>query len=54
MSFIFVGRLEALKGIEVLFEAWKLMADDAPGLIVCGRGPLDDWCRQHSQFFQVG
>lgn len=53
MSFIFVGRLEALKGIEVLFEAWKLMADDAPGLIVCGRGPLDNWCRQHSQGLRI-
>ena len=27
MSFLYVGRLDELKGIKVLFEAWKLMGE---------------------------
>lgn len=49
MSFIYVGRLEPLKGTEVLFEAWKRMGDNAPQLFLCGSGCLDDWCREHSR-----
>lgn len=53
MSFIYVGRLEALKGIQVLYEAWERMGDDAPLLFLCGSGPLDGWCRQHSQGLNI-
>ena len=53
MRFVYVGRLETLKGIEVLFEAWRRMGDDAPRLFVCGSGPLEDWCRQHSQGLNI-
>ncbi|MCC8060607.1 MAG: glycosyltransferase family 4 protein [Clostridiales bacterium] len=42
--FIYVGRLDELKGIKILFEAWKQMGASAPHLIVCGTGPLEDWC----------
>lgn len=45
MGFVYVGRLDELKGIKVLFEAWKLMGDAAPELTVCGQGPLDGWCK---------
>lgn len=44
-QYIFAGRLDKLKGIDILFEAWKLMGDSAPVLIVCGTGPMEDWCR---------
>lgn len=48
MRLIYVGRLEELKGIRVLFEAWKQMGADAPELMIYGSGPLDDWCRENS------
>ena len=43
-QFVFVGRLDKLKGVDILFEAWKNMGDTAPKLIVCGTGPMEDWC----------
>ena len=53
MSFLYVGRLDELKGIKVLFEAWKLMGADAPHLIVCGKGPLEDWCNRQAQGLNI-
>ena len=44
--FIYAGRLDELKGIQVLFEAWRIMGKEAPQLIVCGSGPMDEWCRR--------
>jgi glycosyltransferase involved in cell wall biosynthesis len=42
--FLYVGRLEAVKGIDVLLDAWA--AGPAPGtLAVVGRGPLEDRVR---------
>ena len=45
-QFIFAGRLDKLKGIDVLLEAWKLMGENAPKLIVCGTGPMEEWCNE--------
>lgn len=47
--YIYAGRLDKLKGIDVLFEAWKLMGTDAPRLIVCGTGPMENWCKDYVQ-----
>lgn len=44
-QFVFAGRLDKLKGIDLLLEAWKKMGDDAPKLIVCGKGPMEEWCK---------
>ena len=44
-QFVFAGRLDKLKGIDFLFEAWKVMGEEAPKLIVCGTGPMEDWCK---------
>lgn len=44
--FIFAGRLDKLKGIDILFEAWKRMGSAVEKLIVCGTGPMDEWCRR--------
>ena len=44
-QFVFAGRLDKLKGIDLLFEAWKVMGEEAPKLIVCGTGPMEDWCK---------
>ena len=43
---IYVGRLEEIKGIDVLLEAWKLLGDAAPELLMCGKGPLEDWAKE--------
>lgn len=44
-QFVFAGRLDKLKGIDILFDAWKRMGDDPPKLIVCGTGPMEEWCK---------
>jgi glycosyltransferase involved in cell wall biosynthesis len=48
-QFVFAGRLDKLKGIELLLTAWKLVEEespegDDPELIICGTGPEEDWC----------
>lgn len=48
-QFVFAGRLDKLKGIDILFEAWKRMGDTAPKLVVCGTGPLEEWCKSFIQ-----
>ncbi|MGN0419545.1 MAG: glycosyltransferase family 4 protein [Acetatifactor sp.] len=45
-QFVFVGRLEKLKGIDVLLNVWTKLGKEAPKLIVCGSGPLNDWCKR--------
>ena len=44
-QFIFAGRLDKLKGVDILFKAWKCMGKGAPKLVVCGTGPMEDWCK---------
>lgn len=44
-QFVFAGRLDKLKGIDILLETWKLMGEKAPRLIVCGTGPMEKWCK---------
>lgn len=46
-GFIYAGRLDSLKGIPILFEAWNYMGNSAPKLIVCGKGPLENWCKEY-------
>ena len=43
--YLFAGRLEKIKGIDVLLKAWKLLGEDAPELIICGSGELDKNCQ---------
>ena len=45
-QFIFTGRLDKLKGVDILFEAWKQMGATPPKLIVCGTGPMEKWCKK--------
>ena len=42
---LFAGRLEELKGLRTVLEAWWLLGGDAPTLLVAGDGPLGDWAR---------
>ena len=46
-SFVFAGRIDKLKGIDILLKAWKIMGNDAPRLIICGTGPMEEWCREY-------
>ena len=43
---LFASRLEDLKGIRVLLEAWRLLGANGPELLICGSGPLDEWSRE--------
>ena len=45
---LFAGRLEELKGLPTVLEAWRLLGEDAPDLLVAGEGPLGDWARQNA------
>ena len=42
---VFAGRLDELKGIDVLLKAWKQMKAGNLKLIICGTGPLEQWCK---------
>lgn len=44
-QFIFVGRLDKLKGINLLVETWKGIK--SANLIICGTGPEEAWCKKY-------
>lgn len=46
-QFVFAGRLDQLKGIDLLLTAWKEMGENAPRLIVCGTGSMENWCKEY-------
>lgn len=43
---VYAGRLDELKGIEILFNAWIKCEKDNMTLIVCGTGPMENWCKK--------
>jgi len=44
---VYCGRLEKIKGLDILLQAWMKLGDNAPKLVICGSGELDDWCRDY-------
>lgn len=44
---VFAGRLDKLKGIDFLIRAWSKVKDVELKLILCGTGPLEDWCKTY-------
>lgn len=44
LRLVYAGRLEPIKGVLRLLEAWKLLGEDAPELLLCGTGPLEEEC----------
>ncbi|MDR0897796.1 MAG: glycosyltransferase family 4 protein [Oscillospiraceae bacterium] len=46
-QFVFVGRLDATKGIRMLLEAWAIAALKDFSLVVVGKGPEDEWCADY-------
>lgn len=45
-QFVFVGRLDPLKGVDILLNAWKKVNYDAGKLVICGTGPMNEWCNE--------
>lgn len=43
-QFVFAGRLDKMKGIELLLEAWMDIKES--NLIICGVGPEEEWCKK--------
>lgn len=43
---VYAGRLDKLKGVDIMLEAWKQLGKEAPELVICGTGPMEDWCRK--------
>lgn len=52
-QFVYFGRIDKLKGIGVLIEAWKLLGEESPKLVICGTGPLEEWCKSEIQKNQL-
>lgn len=44
-QYLYVGRLEKLKGIRVLLDAWKAFPEKK--LLLCGNGPEEEWVRSY-------
>ena len=44
--FVYIGRLDKLKGIDVLLGAWKRLGVDAPPLKIFGSGPEAERCAE--------
>lgn len=44
---VYAGRLEKIKGVDLLLQAWMKLGDKAPKLVICGSGDLDSWCREY-------
>lgn len=44
-QYLYVGRLEKLKGIHVLLDAWKGFPEKK--LLICGNGPEEEWVRSY-------
>lgn len=42
---IYIGRLDKLKGIRTLLEAWKELPEKT--LIICGTGPEEEWIKKY-------
>ena len=46
-QFVYAGRLDSLKGIDVLLKAWEMFEAKEEKLIICGTGPEESWCKKY-------
>lgn len=44
---LFAARLDETKGVRLLLEAWHILGDSAPRLLLCGDGTLREWCESY-------
>ena len=52
-QFVYMGRLDKLKGIDFLLETWKEFDANEYKLVICGTGPLEEWCRNYIERNQL-
>ena len=45
-QFVYAGRIEKIKGMELLLQAWMKLGEKASKLTICGSGELESWCRE--------
>ena len=50
---VFAGRLDKLKGVEFLLKSWAELEDQELKLILCGTGPMEDWCKNYIREHQL-
>jgi glycosyltransferase involved in cell wall biosynthesis len=46
-QFVYAGRLDELKGVDFLLKAWSKLENPELKLVLCGVGPLEDWCKEY-------
>lgn len=47
-QFLYAGRLEIIKGTDILLKAWEQVSHQTDArLILCGTGPMENWCREY-------
>ncbi len=51
---VYAGRLEKIKGVDLMLQAWMKLGDKAPKLVICGSGELEDWCREYIENNELG
>lgn len=52
-QFVFAGRLDKLKGIDFLLKSWTELEDKELKLILCGTGPMEEWCKEYISEHQL-
>ncbi|MCI9680097.1 MAG: glycosyltransferase family 4 protein [Lachnospiraceae bacterium] len=50
-QYLYVGRLEKLKGVRVLLEAWRGLTEKT--LLICGSGPEEEWIRSYRKKYSM-
>ena len=45
-EFVYAGRIDRVKGLDTILEAWKKVDPDRR-LSICGSGPDEEWCRNY-------
>lgn len=51
---VYAGRIEKIKGVDMLLQAWMKLGDKAPKLVICGTGELEEWCREYIANNEIG
>lgn len=52
-QFIYVGRLDKLKGVDLLLKAWETFSKEDYHLVICGTGPMEEWCKEYTKNHQL-
>ena len=48
-GFIYMGRLEKEKGLDILMKAWGILGKNGPELSICGTGELEERCKRFAE-----